>query len=448
MTRRARAVLISTYDLGRQPFGLASPAAWLRKDGIDVRCLDLSLHRLDEEAIREADLVAFHLPMHTATRLAVRLAARVRALNPRASLCFYGLYAAMNEALLRRLGAAAILSGEFEHDLLHFARRIAQGERPRIPGDTAISMDRLDFLVPDRSDLPPLSRYARVVMPEGEERVTGYTEASRGCRHMCRHCPIVPVYDGLFRIVPQDVVLEDVARQVAAGARHVTFGDPDFLNAPRHALEIAGALHDRHPELTWDATIKVEHLLRHAGELPRLASLGCLFVTSAIESFDDEVLALLDKGHTRKDAFDVVALCRAAGVALHPTFVAFTPWTTAASYANFLRILEDLDLVDSVPPVQLALRLLIPAGSRLLSLRQVREIARTFDEEALVHPWVHVDPAVDRLQSDVMALVGSGQSTAGRELFEAVARLAGVAPKRTPGTARAAIPFLTEPWYC
>ena len=43
-------VLISTYELGRQPFGLASPAAWLRQAGARVTCLDLSVERLNEEA--------------------------------------------------------------------------------------------------------------------------------------------------------------------------------------------------------------------------------------------------------------------------------------------------------------------------------------------------------------------------------------------------------------
>ncbi len=443
------AVLISTYDLGRQPFGLASPAAWLKAAGIEVRCLDLAIHTIDEDAISRADLIAFHLPMHTATRMAMRLVARVRAINQDAILCFYGLYAAMNERLLRRLGAAAVLSGEFEEQLLHLALRIAGGEALQAQDAPVVSTRRLDFLVPDRDGLPPLSRYARVVMPDGSERVTGYTEASRGCKHLCRHCPIVPVYDGLFRIVQPDVVLEDVRRQVEAGAQHITFGDPDFLNAPRHAMEIVSRLHAAHPDLTWDATIKVEHLLRCAPDLPRFVAYGCLFVTSAIESFDDEVLAALDKGHTAQDALRAVALCRASGLELNPTFVAFTPWTTRASYAGLLTILEDNDLVERVAPIQLALRLLIPAGSRLLELAEVRLMARGFDEEALIHPWTHADPEVDELQEEVMAVVRSQDGGAERRaLFAAVAGLAGHKPRVAPATARAAIPFLTEPWYC
>src|SRR5207248_6660404 len=101
-------VLISTYELGRQPFGLASPAAWLQEAGASVACLDLAVQRLDEELIAAADLVAFYVPMHTATRLAAMLVARVKTLNPTAHLCFYGLYAPVNEGYLRKLGADTI----------------------------------------------------------------------------------------------------------------------------------------------------------------------------------------------------------------------------------------------------------------------------------------------------------------------------------------------------
>ena len=111
-------VLISTYELGRQPFGLASPAAWLRADGVEVVCFDLSREELTEAVVREADAIAFYVPMHTATRLAVALLPRIREINPRAHLCFYGLYAPVNEAYLRGLGVETILGGEFEEGLV------------------------------------------------------------------------------------------------------------------------------------------------------------------------------------------------------------------------------------------------------------------------------------------------------------------------------------------
>src|SRR5687767_15813472 len=88
-----RALLVSTYDLGRQPFGLASPAAWLRAAGIDVTCVDASRAPITDEQFGAASVIAFYLPMHTATRLAAPLIDRARQANPAARVCAYGLYA-------------------------------------------------------------------------------------------------------------------------------------------------------------------------------------------------------------------------------------------------------------------------------------------------------------------------------------------------------------------
>ena len=291
-------------------------------------------------------------------------------------------------------------------------------------------------------------------MPGGERRVVGYTEASRGCRHLCRHCPVVPIYEGQFRVVQPEIVLADVAAQVAAGAQHITFGDPDFFNGPTHAMRIVAALHEAHPAVSYDVTIKVEHLLKHRDLVSTLAATGCAFVTSAIESVDDAVLGLFDKGHTRADFLDAVALCRGAGVTLVPTFVAFHPWLTLDGYCDLLDTIDALDLVDHLSPIQLAIRLLVPQGSRLLELEQMRVHLGAFDAETLSYRWTHPDPRVDDLQRDVMALVGTRLTSDRRRVFEEVRAMAceraglPFAPDTRPARARATVPYLNEPWYC
>jgi radical SAM superfamily enzyme YgiQ (UPF0313 family) len=441
-----RALLISTYDLGRQPFGLASPAAWLREAGISVTCADLAKERLGEDAVRAADAIAFFLPMHTATRLALPVIDRVRALNPAARLIAYGLYAPLNALLLRERGVAHVLGGEFEEDLVSAVAGGAPIARDEIP--------RLRFKVPDRSRLLPLARYATLQVGD-ERRTAGYTEASRGCKHRCRHCPIVPVYDGRFRIVPIDIVLADVAAQVDAGARHITFGDPDFLNGPTHAAALVHAFARRFPGVSYDVTIKVEHLLKHAELLPVLRNTACAFVTSAVESLDDAVLETLAKGHTRADFERVVALCRDVGLTLAPTFVSFTPWTTMEGYLELLRGIDALGLVEHVAPIQLAIRLLIPEGSRLLELDDVRALAPRFDPASLTYRWQHPDPAMDRLQEAVSQLVGVRLTAPRADVFAHVWDVAhehaGITRARgidTPRVSRSAIPYLNEPWYC
>ena len=440
-----RILLISTYDLGRQPFGLASPAAWLRRAGHEVDCIDTTRARLSEPLVRVAGLIAFYLPMHTATRLTLPLVARIRELNPAARLCAYGLYAPLNEALLREAGVDTILGPEFEEDLVRVAA--APGlSRP------ATAPSRVHFITPDRSSLPPLSRYATLQVGE-RRKIVGYTEATRGCKHRCRHCPIVPVYDGRFRAVPIDVVMADIGAQVAAGAEHITFGDPDFLNGPRHALAIVERLARDFPGITYDVTIKVEHLRRYADALPVLRQTGCAFVTSAFESFDDEVLAKLEKGHTRADSVEAVRHADAIGLALAPTFVAFTPWTSLAGYCRMLADIDRLGLVGAVSPIQYALRLLVPQGSRMLELDDMRARITHFDPRSLTHVWTHEDAAVDSLQREVEAIVGQRLNGARAEVFAhiwaAAYRIANiVAPPRPPLPARATVPYLNEPWYC
>ncbi len=350
-------VLISTYELGRQPFGLASPAAWLRKRGHSVVLLDLARQSVNETAIADAQLIAIYLPMHTATRLAAQLIPQLRKQNPHAHLCCYGLYAPMNVEYLRALGVTTIRGGEFEEALVQLAERLAANgaQTPAQPSDSLISMARLQFEVPDRSGMPAMEKYAHLIVPGDGYRIVGSTEASRGCKHLCRHCPIVPVYKGQFRIVSRDVVLEDIRRQVAAGAQHITFGDPDFFNGIRHAMELVEAFHREFPAATYDVTIKIEHLLKYEQRLPTLRDTGCLFVISAVESVADAVLGFLDKGHTRKDFLRVIKTFRELGMTLHPTFVPFTPWTTFDGYLDLLRVIAEQGVVENVAPIQLGI---------------------------------------------------------------------------------------------
>ena len=457
-------LLISTYDLGRQPFGLASAAAALRAAGIDVVCADLSKERLSEDVVRRAAAVAFFLPMHTATRLAMPVIARVRALNPGARLVAYGLYAPLNAPMLREQGVSAIVGGEFEDALVESVCDPAPGAVSATGADAhaagaatgagARTVPRVHFLVPDRDGLPALTKYATLQWGD-ERRTAGYTEASRGCKHRCRHCPIVPVYDGRFRVVPIDIVMADVRAQVAAGARHITFGDPDFFNGIGHAMAIVERFAAECPDVSYDVTIKVEHLLEHADALPRLRDTHCAFVTTAVEAVDDHILARLEKGHTRADFERVVARAREVSLTIAPTFVAFTPWTTLEGYCDLLGTIDRLQLVEHVSPIQLAIRLLVTEGSRLLELPDIRGVIREFNPRSLSYPWAHADARVDDLQKRIEVFVGGSLSGPRREIFGSIWTLAheaaGIRAGRLAdpdGTAPMTIPHLSEPWYC
>lgn len=472
-------LLLSTYELGHQPLGLARPAAHLAAAGHTIACTDLAVEPLDEHAVRGASLVAISVPMHTATRLAVPLAGRVRALNPAAHICFYGLYASPNAPTLLGRYADSVIGGELETPLVDLANRlagspsaspvggiIASTSRPVDRADGSTYLGRQQFLLPRRDLLPPLERYAHLDDGRGQRKPVGYVEATRGCAHRCRHCPIPSVYAGRLRAVQESVVLEDVQQLVRMGARHITFGDPDFFNGVRHSIRIVEALHAAFPDLTYDVTSKVEHLLEHRELLPVLARTGCAFVVSAVESVDDTVLHHLAKGHTAADVETALALAADAGLVLRPTFVAFTPWTTLEGYLDLLDFVARQGLVHHVDPIQLAIRLLIPRGSLLLApaataTNGLAPLLEPFDDAALAYPWHHPDPRMDRLQRQQVAIVEQGirDGTPADRTFTRLLGQAGQAdcarlsPRTSvtsmhPPRPGAAVPRLTEPWFC
>ena len=455
-----RVLLISTYELGHQPLHVASPAAALRRAGHEVRCLDLSVEPWDPDALDWAQAVGFSVPMHTAMRLAMNAARRVRSEHPRLAICFYGLYAPVSQELVVGELAGRAIAGEYEPALVAWANGLAGPGAPVAASEQrVIHLQRGNFDLPARELLPALERYARLAVG-GEERLVGYVEASHGCVHRCRHCPVPAVYDGRIRIVQADTVLRDIKRLVAMGARHITFGDPDFLNGRRHSLAIVRALHERFPALTFDCTTKVEHVLEHADVWEEVAACGCLFVVSALESVNDDILARLDKGHTTEQAVRAIELLREHGIETRPSFMPFTPWSAPADVLAILDFVVANDLVANVDAVQYTIRLLVPEGSLLLELEDLREHLGPYDAERLSYPWRSADPASDRLHARLSALVEqslAAQETIGpvfSRIRTAVREAAGEMPDGDCGCEALPIgtterrPRLTEPWFC
>jgi radical SAM superfamily enzyme YgiQ (UPF0313 family) len=429
-----RVVLVATYELGHQPLHLAAPAASLRARGHEVRTLDASHEPWDPAAVDWADKVAFSVPRHTATRLTRELAAEID--RP---VCCYGLYAAMCADV-----AEHVLAGEYLPGLLEWVEGNRDGTVVRL-GRTAAQSDTP---LPARDLLPSLEHYVHLAIG-GERRAVGYVEASHGCSHRCRHCPVPVVYDGRIRIVNHDAVLRDVEQLAARGARHITFGDPDFLNGVQHSMRVVREVHERFPELSFDCTTKVEHILEHEDIWTSMATAGCLFVVSAFESVDDHILALLDKGHTAADAARATAVLREHGIEVRPSLLPFTPWTTRAGFIELLDFVHDHDLVGSVDPVQYTIRLLLPEGSLLLNHPDLAPHLGPYDPERLTHTWTAGDPDADTLQTEISDLVerciAAGEPIT--DIYRQIRRAVGAPPVNLQHCTTNR-PRLTESWFC
>ncbi len=459
----SRVLLVSTYELGAQPLGLAGPAAELAARGHEVRTVDLSTENWPSANIAWAQAVAFSVPMHTALQLARAAIDRLRASRPATPVALYGLYAPVAAAtgILREGDLAA--AGEVGRALAGWldgttrtnrSTAVVDLGRPRAAGQTTGPLPR-------RQGLPGLGAYARLVTADGE-RLVGTVETSRGCNHRCRHCPVPVVYGGRSRAVPTEAVLADVGALVAAGAGHLRFADPDFLNRPAHALEVARGIHARHPELTFDATIKVSHLLRHRDAVAELATLGLVFVVSAFESTNDAVLRRLQKNHTAADAGHAVSLLRSFGIEIRPSFLPFTPWTEREDVIGIVDFVAAHDLVPNVDPVQYSIRLLIPPGSLLLRdddpvlARALGEL----DAESAGYRWSAEDPVLDELQTALAERCEEAATAAEpvettyaavrAMVFDHLGRRDPRPPEVAvvPGPSPRRRPHLTEPWFC
>ncbi len=456
-------LLISCYELGHQPFSLASLSAFLQQAGYAPRCVDTAVETLADETIQHARFVAISVPMHTALRLGEQIARRIRTINPQTHICFYGLYASLNAASLLRDCIDSAIGGEYEVPLLQLVRALENNDPSPIPGvqtRTATSgpwLQRTPFLVPERRHLPALERYARLQWHD-ELRIVGYTETTRGCKHTCRHCPVTPIYAGRFFALPVEIVLADIRAQVEQGARHITFGDPDFWNGPTHALRIVRAMHQEFPDVTFDATIKIEHLLHHQHLLAEMRELGCLFIVSAVESLNDDVLRHLDKGHSAADVARAFDILEQTGIVLRPSLLPFTPWETLESYLALLSFFEERHAIEQLDLVHLSIRLLIPPGSAHLNDHEAASWIGELDEEAYTHRWQHPDPRMDELQRQIAVLVEQAEQNKADSMltfFQVQAlvlaqqgkRLSVFRSLRQYGTPRV-LPHLTESWFC
>lgn len=459
---RGAILLISCYELGHQPLNLAFPQAYLQRAGYQPVAIDTSVETLETDVVANAGFVAISVPMHTALRLGTQIAERVRRENPDARICFYGLYAWLNADYLLRERGDFVIGGEYEQPLLDLVQGLETGfsAAPEGVSDRVTravpSLSRIDFPIPERDELPAAKEYAHLLI-DGQAVPAGYTEATRGCHHTCLHCPVVPIYRGRFFAVPRETVLEDIRRQVSQGVGHITFGDPDFLNGPTHALRICRAMHAEFPNLTFDFTARIDHILGNREIFPEMGELGCVFVLTAVESISELVLSKIDKGHTKQDVIDALAVLDASGITMRPSLLPFTPWTTLDDYLELLQFFEEYDLAGNVDPVHFSIRLLVPPGSALFDNPESAGWAGPLDESAYTHVWVNTDPRVDDLQRAVARHVETAAScdADAHETFAGIKTLAYAAkdakpvetiPRRKGPTKQP--PRLTESWFC
>lgn len=439
---------ISTYELGHQPLVLGRLASAFEALEIEYALLDNSVANLTfntkEDFMVGDNSTPTHLiisvPMHTATQLGRKIAERARTIfGSTITIVATGLYANVAKAT---------------PELFDFA--IPTGDVTKIIKVLGIEIPehvQLKQLIPNRTSLPDITNYAHLINND-EASLVGYAETTTGCAHSCLHCPVPTVHNGKFKAIPAEVVLHHIDELYNEGAKHITFGDPDFLNGPSHALKIVREMHRRHPDLTFDATIKVEHVLEYPHIWQEMRDLGLQFIVSAFEHSSDLILSKLAKGHTKADMIASLQILRAHDIEVRPSLLPFTPWTDRESIIDLIEFIFDYELLESVDPVQFAIRLLIPLNSLLLADPDLK--MGPWNSEQLSFEWHNIDPQIDALQIDLSELAQQAEIKELSPQF-AFAQIRNLIydhfdlvpePRSIAESNKCAKPRLSESWFC
>ena len=373
-----KVLLTSFYDLGKQPKIIAEIVDKYRTDDIQFDIVDFSVNNPDIK-IHEYDALGIYASMHTATVLSIEF---LKNKTLPSKVFTFGLYGPVLE--------------DFNSSIKYISN-IENGELDsffELKKKTSFSLKNN---IPNRDILPDISNYAHLV--NGSENfIAGSVETTYGCKHSCTHCPIPISFNGSFKTYNLEKILVDVENQVISGAKHISFNDPDFFNGPIHALKVLKNLNTKFPDVTYDSTIKVEHIIKYEKYFKELSSLNMIFVISAFETTNNEVLRILDKNHTNKDLVNAIEISQQNNIDIRPTWMPFSPWTRKNDLIDIIKLIENYKLRETVDPIQLTIKLLIPKHSLILQKSEIKEYLNNYDKNSLSYLWDYRDEEVNELQ--------------------------------------------------
>jgi radical SAM superfamily enzyme YgiQ (UPF0313 family) len=256
----------------------------------------------------------------------------------------------------------------------------------------------------------------------------------------------------MFKTFGTEKIITDVTNQVEEGAKHISFNDPDFFNGPKHALKILQLLNEKHPSITYDSTIKVEHILKYPDYFQELKNLNMLFVISAFETTNDHVLNILQKNHSSNDLNKAVELSLENNIDIRPTWMPFSPWTEQNDLISIIKLIENYKLRETVDPIQLTIKLLIPKNSLILKRPEMEEYLLNYDPASFSYAWKYKFPNIDNIQNELFTYVLQHESE--NEYMQYLG-LVDILESHTGETLlnpekynQRIVPKLSETWFC
>ena len=378
-------LLTSFYDLGKQPKIIAEIVDRYNSAEIDFDFFDFSVEDQNID-LENYDVLGIYAPMHTATILSIEYIKDKILPN---KMFTFGLYG----SVLEDFNSSIRYIKDIESDELALFLEINDDHQFSLKNN-----------IPNRQIFPDISNYAHLV--DGSNNlIAGSVETTYGCKHSCTHCPVPISFNGTFKTYSLEKIISDVENQVNQGAKHISFNDPDFFNGPIHALKILESLNEKFPSITYDSTIKVEHILKYKKYFKELSSLNMVFVISAFETTNDLVLSILEKNHTSNDLNNSIEISQDFGIDIRPTWMPFSPWTELNDLSNIVNLIEKYKLRETVDPIQLTIKLLIPKHSLIIKKPEINKYLGNYEKNSLSFKWEYENNDVEKLQSSLFDFI-------------------------------------------
>ena len=378
-------LLTSFYDLGKQPKIIAEIVDRYNSAEIDFDFFDFSVEDQNKD-LENYDVLGIYAPMHTATILSIEYIKDKKLPN---KMFTFGLYG----SVLEDFNSSIRYIKDIESDELALFLEINDDHQFSLKNN-----------IPNRQIFPDISNYAHLV--DGSNNIiAGSVETTYGCKHSCTHCPVPISFNGTFKTYSLEKIISDVENQVNQGAKHISFNDPDFFNGPIHALKILESLNKKFPTITYDSTIKVEHIIKYKKYFKELSSLNMVFVISAFETTNDLVLSILEKNHTSNDLNTSIEISQDFGIDVRPTWMPFSPWTELNDLSNIVNLIEKYKLRETVDPIQLTIKLLIPKHSLIIKKPEINKYLGNYEKNSLSFKWDYENNDVEKLQSSLFDFI-------------------------------------------
>ena len=425
-------LLLSFYDLGKQPKIISELYKKLDNGSNQIDVVDYSIEEKNL-TLDNYDVLGIYASMHTASVLAEQYLRDRKLPN---KLFVFGLYANVFSEMFSNFQSIH----SFDSDEL--ASLLEVQLNPNYS---------FKHSVPDRTILPSITDYSHIV--DGSNNlIAGSVETTYGCKHECTHCPVPIEFKGMFKTFGTEKIITDVTNQVEEGAKHISFNDPDFFNGPKHALKILQLLNEKHPSITYDSTIKVEHILKYPDYFQELKNLNMLFVISAFETTNDHVLNILQKNHSFNDLNKAVELSLENKIDIRPTWMPFSPWTEQNDLISIIKLIENYKLRETVDPIQLTIKLLVPKNSLILKRPEMKEYLLDYDPSSFSYAWKYKFPNIDNIQNELFTYVLQHES---ENEYAQYLGLVDILESHTNETllnsekySQRIVPKLSETWFC